>query len=103
MADNARIIANTENIEQVVLTFSSQLDDYIEKMTDDVSKLRNAVIALREGWTAEDYNDFQQNIEEKMVEITHELDTAKSLKGYLEEAAAQIKDFLDTLRAAGSK
>ena len=102
MSDNTKIIANTENIEQVVLTFSSQLEEYVNKMSEDVARIRNAVAALQAGWSAEDYNTFASLIEAKMLSVSNELDTAKQLKTYLDEVAVQLRDFLDTLKKAGN-
>ena len=101
MQDNTTIIANTENIENVVSTFSKQLEDYVNKMNDEVSKLKTAVAGLKTGWDASDYKSFQESMDQKIQSISHELEASTKLKDYLNEVATQLKDFLDTLRAAG--
>ena len=101
MADNTTIIANTENIENVVITFSKQLEDYVNKMNDEVAKLKGAVVSLKTGWDAGDYNSFAQSMDQKIQSINHELEASLKLKDYLNDVATQLKDFLDTLRAAG--
>ncbi len=101
MADNSTIIANTENIENVVITFSKQLDDYSSKMHTEVEKLKASILALKSGWESQDYNVFANNMDAKIKCILHELESSDKLKKYLEEVAAQIKDFLNTLRNAG--
>ena len=101
MADNTSIIANTENIENVIITFSKQLEDYVNKMKDEVSKLKTAVAGLKTGWDAADYNSFAQSMDQKIQAINHELEASTKLKDYLSEVATQLKEFLDTLRAAG--
>ena len=101
MADNTSIIANTENIENVVLTFSQQLDSYVTKMKEEVNKLKSAILSLKGGWEAQDYNVFASNMDAKIKSITHELEASEQLKKYLDEVATQLRDFLNTLRAAG--
>lgn len=101
MADNTTIIANTENIENVVITFSKQLEDYSTKMHTEVEKLKNSVLALKSGWESQDYNAFASNMDAKIKSILHELDSSEKLKKYLEDVAAQLKDFLATLKNAG--
>ena len=39
--------------------------------------------------------------DQKIQAINHELEASTKLKDYLSEVATQLKDFLDTLRAAG--
>lgn len=98
---NTDIIANAENIETIVITFAKQLDEYVTKMKDEVAKLKNAVVALRSGWDAQDYNSFAQNMDQKIQSINHELEASSNLKSYLDDVATQMRDFLETLRQAG--
>ena len=102
MADNTTIIANTENIENVIITFSKQLDDYINKMNAEVDKLKSSVLALKSGWESQDYNAFASNMDAKIKSILHELESSGKLKDYLQDVATQIRAFLNDLRSSGS-
>lgn len=102
MADNTTLIANTENIESVVLNFSRQLNDYVDKMNNEVERLKSAVLALKSGWDSQDYNTFASNMDQKIKSIKHELEASQKLKDYLQEVAGQLRDFLNTLKAAGN-
>lgn len=101
MADNTSLIANTENIESVVISFSEQLKKYVENMNNEVEALKNAIVALKAGWQAEDYNTFAKNMDVKIQAITHELQATTRLQEYLKDVASQLRDFLETLRKAG--
>ncbi len=99
--DYTSLIANTENIENVVITFSNQLNDYVEKMNSEVEKLKSAIVSLKSGWESSDYEAFAANMDQKIQMISHELEASSKLKDYLQDVATQLRDFLNSLKAAG--
>lgn len=82
-----KILSNVENIESVVSNFASELQIYIENMTQEVIKLKTTLDNLERDWNGDDYNKFKNSIIDKLLTIEKEIKNGQELKAFLEKTA----------------
>lgn len=100
MAEQNKMVASTENVVNVVATFSRQLEEYKRRMRDEIANLRRALDVLSHGWTSEDFRPFYNSVNDKLAQIERELSSCDSLKTYLDQVAARLQAMLAKLRSA---
>ena len=55
---SAELLATTEKLDAVVSGFSSQLEEYIGKMREELTSIANSVSVLGNGWQDSNYQAF---------------------------------------------
>ncbi len=97
----ADIIANTEELAQVVNDFASQLENYMKVMNTELSNINSAMEVLSEGWTGSKYDAFKSLMDERISTIRAEMDKCEKLKKWLEERAEDYRIMMEVLGDVG--
>ena len=98
---SAELLATTEKLDGVVSAFSEQLQDYINKMREELKALMNAVGVLGGGWQDSNYQAFTVAMNERMANINASLEKSDRLKAHLDEMSVQYHQLMELLRLIG--
>ncbi len=98
---SAELLATTEKLDAVVSGFSSQLEEYIGKMRDELTSIANSVSVLGNGWQDSNYQAFIGVMNERMANIKSILEKSDRLKAHLDEMSVQYHQFMELLRLIG--
>lgn len=94
------IISNTENINEVYLSFSATMQKYLETMKKSVEEISSSVSNLGHYWVGEDYNEFNKSMTKAMQLIYASLDRGERLRGAMIDAQKQLAEALAKMRTS---
>lgn len=92
------IISNTENLNEVYLSFSATMQKYLETMKKSVGEISSAVNGLGHHWVGADYNEFNKSMTKAMQMISESLNRGETLRQAMVTAQKQLADGLAKLR-----
>ena len=88
----------SQDAHLIVKSYSNELNIFIGDVSDEINALLNTLEALYSYWKDEYYLSFKHKIISLIEGVNSEVDNARELKLVLDEAAAELEDFIETLR-----
>ncbi len=98
---STELLATTEKLDGVVSGFAAQLQEYVDRMRDELNALSSAVNVLGGGWEDSNYQAFSGAMAERMANINKCLAKSDRLKAHLDEMSEQYHQLMELLRAIG--
>ena len=68
---STELLATTEKLDGVVSGFAAQLQEYVDRMRDELNALSSAVNVLGGGWEDSNYQAFSGAMAERMANINN--------------------------------
>lgn len=94
MSYNDSIAAATEELLNITREYYRDLSNFIEDMNAEVDELNEQMRMINQNWNDANFTQFKNSVDEKVREISDQIDRAKSLLTLVAEAE---KGFADAL------
>lgn len=93
------IIAMQEDFDAIYRDFSKDLGEYLRNMQDNVSKITDAVSALRQSWVSSNFDKFERHVTNGMADVTDGLSVCKNLKDQMDLLEKELSESIRLLKS----
>ena len=98
--NNNEIIAATETAYELVQSYSTNLQEFIDNLRGEAESVSTTLRAMNSYWDGVLYDDFAKNINAKLSKIDAALTRGETLRETLDQSAADLKIAIDVLSSA---
>lgn len=97
----AQISSQMEEVDKVVKSFASKMDEYVKYMKQKSNEIRGGVAALGSSWSGELYDGFKSKMSMQLASLDSATARGEKLKDELDSLSAKLSAALEKMRAAG--
>lgn len=97
--ENNEILAIKEDFDAIYRDFSKDLGEYLRNMQDNVSKITDAVSALRQSWVSSNFDKFERHVTNGMADVTDGLSVCRKLKEQMDLLEQELSEDIKFLKS----